>query len=95
MELSFADVIGWLILGAVAGSLAGLIIARKREGFGAFRNLLLGVVGAVIGGLVFELLGVLQDTDAVTISLGDLVGAVIGSLLVLLALRLVRKRKVG
>lgn len=93
MELT--DVIGWLILGAVAGSLAGLLVAHKRKGFGMFRNLLLGLLGAVVGGFLFELLGVLQDTEAVRISLGDLVGAVVGSLLLLIALGLLRKAKIA
>src|SRR5271157_2665825 len=76
----------WLIIGLLGGSLAGLIIKRERKGFGALRNLGLGLAGAFVGGLLFRLFGLLRGLDQVTISLRDVVAAVVGSLLVLAAL---------
>lgn len=46
--------IGWIVLGGLAGWVANMIM--KEEG-GLFKNILLGIVGGVIGGWVVELLG--------------------------------------
>jgi uncharacterized membrane protein YeaQ/YmgE (transglycosylase-associated protein family) len=62
---------------------AGLIIVRERKGFGILRNLGVGLVGALVGGLVFRVLGIFPGLDKVAISLRDVVAALIGSLLVL------------
>jgi uncharacterized membrane protein YeaQ/YmgE (transglycosylase-associated protein family) len=63
--------------------LAGLIITRERKGFGILRNLGVGLVGALVGGLVFRLFGIFPGLDKIAISLRDIVAALIGSLLVL------------
>lgn len=49
-------VIGWLIVGLIAGWLAG-IVSRGR-GFGCIANVILGLVGAVLGGWIFIKLGI-------------------------------------
>ena len=59
----------FLIVGAVAGFLAGKIM--KGEGFGLFGNLVVGVIGAILGGWLFGLLG---------ITVGGLVGALVMAL---------------
>jgi uncharacterized membrane protein YeaQ/YmgE (transglycosylase-associated protein family) len=76
----------WIIVGLLGGSLAGLIIKWDRKGFGIVRNLGVGLVGALVGGPLFRLFGLLPDLDKVQISLRDVVAAVVGSLLVLAAL---------
>ena len=81
----------WIIIGLLGGSLAGLIIKRERKGFGVLRNLGLGLIGAFVGGLLFRLLRLFPDLDKVTISLRDVVAAVVGSLLILAALWLVQR----
>ena len=63
--------------------MAGLIITRERKGFGILRNLGVGLVGALVGGLVFRLFGIFPGLDKIAISLRDIVAALIGSLLVL------------
>ena len=83
MIFSLDQVVVWLIIGLLGGSLAGLIIKRERKGFGALRNLGLGLTGAFVGGLLFRLFGLFRGLDRVTISLRDVVAAVVGSLLVL------------
>ena len=42
---SYAQLIVWIVVGLLGGSLAGLIIKRDRQGFGTARNLALGLVG--------------------------------------------------
>jgi len=79
---SFYQFTIWVIVGLLGGSLAGLIIKRERAGFGLYRNLGLGLVGALVGGLLFRLFGLFPELDKVAISLRDVVAAVAGSLLV-------------
>ena len=50
-------VIGWLIIGLLAGWLAGKV--SRGRGFGCLANVLIGLVGAVLGGWVFTKLGIL------------------------------------
>ena len=80
---SINQIVVWIIIGLLGGSLAGLIITRERKGFGILRNLAVGLVGALVGGLVFRLFGIFPGLDKIAISLRDVVAALIGSLLVL------------
>ena len=89
--VSLDQFIVWIIIGLLGGSLAGLIIKRERKGFGVLRNLGLGLVGALVGGLLFRLLGLFPELDKVTVSLRDVVAAVVGSLLILAALWLLQR----
>ena len=83
---SFDQIIVWLVVGLLGGSLAGLIITWERSGFGHLRNLSLGLSGAVVGGLLFRLFGLFPRLDRIAISLRDIVAAFLGSLILLAAL---------
>jgi uncharacterized membrane protein YeaQ/YmgE (transglycosylase-associated protein family) len=84
--LSLDQILVWIIIGLIGGSLAGLIVKRERRGFGFLRNFGLGLAGALVGGLLFRLLRLLPGLDQVMISLRDVVAAIVGSLIVLAAL---------
>lgn len=88
---TLAQLIVWIVIGLIGGGLASRLITWDREGFGAFRNLGLGLVGALIGGLLFRWLNLFPDLDKISVSLRDIVAAVAGSLLVLLAIWLYRR----
>lgn len=76
--------IGALILGLVAGYIAKALLPGDDPG-GFFVTMLLGLVGAMVGFFLFtELLGI---GDSEMFDLGGLVGAIIGTMLVLLAYR--------
>ena len=49
-------VIGWLIIGLLAGWIAGKV--SRGRGFGCIANIILGLVGAVLGGWIFTKLGI-------------------------------------
>ena len=85
---SLAEFTVWIVMGLVGGSLAGLVITRERKGFGLARNMGLGLAGAIVGGLLFRLLGLLPGLDQISISLRDVVAAFVGSLIVLAAIGL-------
>lgn len=80
------QVIVWLVVGLIGGTLAGFITTRRRSGHGFFRNLGIGLIGAIVGGFVFGLAGLFPRLDNIAISLRDVVAAFAGSLLVLFAL---------
>ena len=56
MQSTIPDLAVWLIVGLLAGSLAGFVMKRSKKGYGHFINLGLGLVGALIGGFLFDLL---------------------------------------
>ena len=73
-----------LIIGAVAGWLAGKIM--KGKGFGVIGNIVVGVIGAILGGFLFGLLGVSAGG-----MVGSLVTATIGAIVLLWIVSLVKK----
>lgn len=91
MNLSLEQIVVWLVIGAIAGSLAGMLVRRTREGFGRFSNLGIGLVGALVGGLLFRGLGIDLGLGHISVSLEDIVAAFVGSILFLVLLRWVRK----
>jgi uncharacterized membrane protein YeaQ/YmgE (transglycosylase-associated protein family) len=79
--------IGALILGVIAGALARLVIPNDAfehlEGWKSWlATVVLGLVGAFVGWLIFTGLFGIGDTDM--FDLGGLIGAIVGSILVLL-----------
>lgn len=82
MELS--ALIVFLLIGAVAGWLAGLVM--KGGGFGLLGNMVIGIIGAFVGGFLFGLIG---------ISAGGLIGSVItatiGAIVLLFVIGVLKK----
>jgi uncharacterized membrane protein YeaQ/YmgE (transglycosylase-associated protein family) len=83
---SFDQVIVWIIVGLIGGSLAGFLITWEKQGMGWSRNFLLGLGGALVGGFMFRTLGLFPVLDSVSVSLRDIVAAVAGSFVIIVAL---------
>jgi uncharacterized membrane protein YeaQ/YmgE (transglycosylase-associated protein family) len=75
----------FIIIGGIAGWLAGKIM--KGGGFGLVMNIVLGIIGSMVGGWVFNFVGL--STDGGTI--GSLVTALVGAVLILYVARLIKK----
>ena len=75
----------WVLIGAIAGWLAGLIV--KGYGFGLLGNIIIGILGSVIGGWIFGQLNVAPGAGIV----GVILGATLGAVILLLLLRLVNR----
>lgn len=82
--MSTGNLILFLVIGVIAGFLAGKIM--KGAGFGLLGDLIVGVIGSFIGVWIFGLLGIY--TAGI---LGLLIASVIGALLLLYIVRLVKK----
>lgn len=76
-------IILWLIIGGLAGWIAGKIM--RGGGFGILGNIIVGIVGAVLGGAIFSLLGIGSNNI-----IGSLVVAVIGSVVLLWLVSLIK-----
>ncbi|MCH8490322.1 MAG: GlsB/YeaQ/YmgE family stress response membrane protein [Oceanicaulis sp.] len=74
-----------LLVGAVAGWLAGVIV--KGYGFGLIGNIVVGIVGAFLAGLLFPQLGFSIGSGIA----GAIIHAPIGAVILLLLLRLIRR----
>jgi uncharacterized membrane protein YeaQ/YmgE (transglycosylase-associated protein family) len=72
------SIIGWIILGLIAGFIASKIVNREGEGF--FMDIVLGIVGALVGGFIFNAFGAHGVTG---FNLYSLIVAVIGSIVLL------------
>jgi uncharacterized membrane protein YeaQ/YmgE (transglycosylase-associated protein family) len=82
----------WLIIGALAGTLAGRLVTFSKEGLGKWTNLGIGMLGAVVGGGLFWLFGIDFGLADISISVEDLISAFVGSLLCIAVGWLIRKR---
>jgi uncharacterized membrane protein YeaQ/YmgE (transglycosylase-associated protein family) len=83
--MDLQQTIVFLVIGAVAGLLAGLII--KGGGFGLVGNIIVGVLGAVIGGWLFKLLKISIGGEW----LGPIVTATAGAVVLLVVIGLIKK----
>jgi uncharacterized membrane protein YeaQ/YmgE (transglycosylase-associated protein family) len=61
---SVGQVIVWIVIGLIGGTLAGILIKGDRHGFGTMNNLGLGLLGALTGGFLFRALGCLYATSS-------------------------------
>ena len=89
------ELVVWLVVGALAGSLAGTVVTGKWEGLGRWTSLGVGLIGALIGGAIFRVFDIWPALDSVAISLRDLIAAFIGSLVFLLLLWVMKNYRAG
>ena len=81
---AMGSILFWLIIGALAGWLAGRIM--RGGGFGLIGNILVGIVGAMIGGTLFGMIGLPPVS-----TLGSLISATVGACVLLYIVSLVKK----
>lgn len=73
-----------LIIGAVCGWLAGIIM---KSGHGLLVNIILGIVGGFVGGFIFGLLGL-----SINGIVGTIISSVVGACLIIFVVRLIKKK---
>jgi uncharacterized membrane protein YeaQ/YmgE (transglycosylase-associated protein family) len=78
-------IIVWLIIGAIAGWLAGTLL--KGGGFGLIGDIIVGIVGAFIGGWLSGLLGISLGSGLIA----SIIMATIGAVILLLIVRMIKR----
>jgi uncharacterized membrane protein YeaQ/YmgE (transglycosylase-associated protein family) len=77
--------IWFILIGLLAGFLAGAVV--KGHGFGLIRNLIVGVIGALLGGFIFMMLGIVA-----TNLVGELICSFVGAVVLLLIIGFIKKK---
>jgi uncharacterized membrane protein YeaQ/YmgE (transglycosylase-associated protein family) len=76
----------WLIVGAIAGWLAGMVV--KGGGFGLIGDIIVGIVGGLIAGWLLPRIGIVIGGDFIS----DIINAFIGAVILLLIIRLIKRK---
>lgn len=83
----FFSIIGWIIIGALAGWIGSKLTGNAKK-MGALANIIVGIIGAFIGGFVFSAIG---GSGFTGFNLWSLFVAVIGSVILLTIINFIRK----
>ncbi|MPZ55386.1 MAG: GlsB/YeaQ/YmgE family stress response membrane protein [Rhizobiales bacterium] len=83
--MAIETIVIWLLVGGIAGWLAGLVI--KGGGYGLLGNIVIGIIGAVVAGWLLPQLGILIGGGIV----GAIINAFIGAVIVLFVIGLVKR----
>jgi uncharacterized membrane protein YeaQ/YmgE (transglycosylase-associated protein family) len=89
------NIIAWIVLGAIAGYLAGMLV-RGDEGLGVIGHIVLGIVGAVVGGFIAAAFFGVKDPIQGALDISTIVVSVIGAVIVVVAVSaLTGRQRVG
>jgi uncharacterized membrane protein YeaQ/YmgE (transglycosylase-associated protein family) len=89
-EWDSVSIIGWIVIGALAGWIASMITGRNEE-MNWLENIVVGVVGALVGGFLY---GVLTDADYTSgFNIGTLLVAIAGATLLLFVYKALRRAR--
>jgi uncharacterized membrane protein YeaQ/YmgE (transglycosylase-associated protein family) len=80
------SILSWIVLGLIAGYIGSKIVNKRGEGL--IRDIMLGIVGAVVGGWLFRTVGASGVTG---LNIYSLLVAVVGAIVVLLVYHAVRR----
>jgi uncharacterized membrane protein YeaQ/YmgE (transglycosylase-associated protein family) len=81
------NIIVWIVLGALAGWIASMIMGRNAQ-MGAVANIVVGIVGAIIGGWIMSAFG---GAGVTGFNLTSLIVAILGAVVLLFLVGLVRR----
>jgi uncharacterized membrane protein YeaQ/YmgE (transglycosylase-associated protein family) len=85
------NIIAWLVLGAIAGYLAGFLV-KGDESYGVIGHVVLGIVGALVGGFLASLLFNVSDPIQGALDISTIVVSVIGAIIAVVVFNLVTGR---
>jgi len=84
-EAAMGGLLYWIIVGLIAGFLAGKVM--KGGGYGVLMDIVLGMLGAIVGGSLFGLLGISAGGGLI----GGILVAFIGAVILIWLSRMLRK----
>lgn len=83
------SILAWIVVGLIAGALAKMVVPGEGPG-GIIGDMIIGIIGAVVGGWIFNAFG---HAGATGINIGSIVVAFIGAVVLLLIVRAVTGRR--
>lgn len=83
--MTLETILIWILVGAIAGWLAGLVV--RGFGFGLIGNIIVGIIGAFLGGWLFGVLGVAIGAGIIN----TIFTAFIGAVVLLLIVRVIKR----
>lgn len=86
--MSIESILVWILLGAIAGWLAGKLV--KGRGFGLFGNIIVGIIGSFLGGWLAGQLGI-GGAVIGGLSLASIITAFLGAVVLLFLISLIRR----
>ncbi len=93
MDLTIGEAVIWAVIGLLSGSIAGMLVKGKKEGFGWVTNLIFGLIGAIVGGVAMDKLDFSFGLGKLVLDLNLLVAAVIGSVAIVIIARFIESRR--
>lgn len=84
--MAIQTLIVWLIVGGIAGWLAGLIV--RGFGFGVVGNIVIGIIGAIIAGWLLPMAGIGLGLSGI---IGSIIYALIGAIILLVIIGLIKR----
>ncbi|MFG0284052.1 MAG: GlsB/YeaQ/YmgE family stress response membrane protein [Phycisphaerales bacterium JB039] len=87
-QTTLNEIAAWAVIGLLAGTFAGALLAMRRKGYGPVGNILLGMIGAVIGGLIVDQFGLDFGLGGISFSYEELIAAVICAMGLVFILRI-------
>jgi uncharacterized membrane protein YeaQ/YmgE (transglycosylase-associated protein family) len=87
--MDLLNILGFLVVGLLAGWLAGLVL--RGRGFGCLGNVLIGALGGLVGGFLFRLAGPEFEELQYAGFLGSLLTALVGAIVLIFVAGLLRK----
>lgn len=89
--MTIDKILVWLVVGTLAGTLAGRLVTFSKKGLGFWTHVGLGMLGALVGGFLFWLFRIDLGLGEIKITGEDLVAAFVGSLVCLAVWWAIRK----
>jgi len=86
-------IVSWIVLGAIAGYLAGFLV-RGDESLGVIGHIVLGIVGALVGGFLARVVLGIDPIDG-ALDISSIVAAVVGAVIVVWVVGMFTGRRVG
>jgi uncharacterized membrane protein YeaQ/YmgE (transglycosylase-associated protein family) len=86
------EIVAWVIMGMLVGSMAGMMTSMKPTGLGKLGRLLLGLAGAFLGGIVVRVTGLDFGWGPVLIRYEELFVSLLGAVLLIVVARLLRSK---
>jgi uncharacterized membrane protein YeaQ/YmgE (transglycosylase-associated protein family) len=84
--MAIETILIWLLVGAVAGWLAGIVV--KGGGFGLIGDIIVGILGAFVGGWLFGVLGIAIPAPPIV---ATIIAATVGAIVLLLIVKVLKR----